>query len=133
MAKRDATDHLRFSPIQTDFAQTVLVAENMPTDVSTAVLLENNVGYKESASVLRLFRYMGFPYTLLGFLGLLVPAFFRDFCYRIFAKNRGTIWKGVKRVTGIGNTKLTSYRGVILGLKEPIDPSWGFQEEQDKE
>jgi predicted DCC family thiol-disulfide oxidoreductase YuxK len=99
----------------------------MPTDVSTAVLIDEKGGHTESASVLLLFRYMGIPYVWLGFLALLVPAFIRDWAYRTFAKHWGTIWKGVKRVTGMGDTQLDKYRDRILGLEEPLDPKWGFE------
>ena len=73
---------------------------------------------------------MGFPYSFLGpLLLVLVPTALRDWGYRIFARNRGTIWKGVKRVTGLGDTNLSAYRDRIVGLKEQeggIPPSWGL-------
>lgn len=127
VSDRDKTDHMRFSPIQTKFAQAICEQYEMPTDLSTAVLIDEQGAYVESTSVLRIFLYMGFPYTLLGILGLLLPTFIRDFGYRLFARNRGAIWRAVKRITGIGDTELDDYRDRILGLKEPIDPGWGFE------
>lgn len=132
VCSRDATDHFRFSPIQTKFATDMCKRYQMPTDISTAVLIDDKGGHIESDSVLRLFTYMGFPFTWLGFLALLIPAFIRNFGYRLFARNRGTIWKGVKRVTGMGDTQLEEYRDRIIGLEEPIDPNWGFETKKQK-
>jgi predicted DCC family thiol-disulfide oxidoreductase YuxK len=143
VSDRDHADRVRFSPIQTKFALDTLNAHNhnnnngnninMPTDVSTAVLIdENGRSHAHSSSVLILFRYMGIPYIWIGFVALLIPVFIRDGTYRIFAKNRGAIWKGVKRVTGMGDTQLDGYRDRILGLEEPIDPKWGFDTKKER-
>ena len=124
---------LRFCPIQTTLGQDLLVRYNMPTDVSTAVLLDKKkqVAYQNSDSVLRLFPYLGFPYSWLGpFLITMVPQRLRDFGYHLFARNRGQIWKGVKRITGMGDTKMTPYRSKVLGLDNMTiskQPGWGFE------
>mmetsp|Transcript_28026 Transcript_28026/g.39478 ORF Transcript_28026/g.39478 Transcript_28026/m.39478 type:complete len:86 (-) Transcript_28026:289-546(-) len=74
-----------------------------------------------------MFPYMGFPYRIIGPLALLlIPPFIRNFGYRIFARNRGKIWIWIKKFTGIGDIKLDYFKDRILGLKEPIDPGWGF-------
>jgi predicted DCC family thiol-disulfide oxidoreductase YuxK len=129
---RDMTDHIRFSPIQTKFALDICKIYSMPTDASTAVLIDEKGGHTQSSSVLFMFRYMGIPYIWLGFLALLVPVFIRDYAYRTFAQNRGAIWKGVKRVTGRGDTQLDGYRDRILGLEDPIDPKWGFDTKKEQ-
>ena len=136
VAERDRNDNVRFSPLQTIFAQTICKKLNLLTDVSTAVLVETKDGYRcgytHSTAVLRLFRHMGFPYSALGRILQCIPVAIRDFGYKLFAKNRGTIWKGVKRVTGIGDTMLNKYRDRIVGLDaedDPqchIDPGWGL-------
>lgn len=123
-------DHVRFSPLQTTFAKNACNERNLPTDVSTAVLIDKEGGHTHSTAVLRLFRHMGLPYTLLGRILLFIPAIIRDFGYRLFAKNRGTIWKGVKKMTGMGDTILDEYRDRIVGLEEPLDPGWGFSSDQ---
>lgn len=90
-------------------------------------------GYTHSTSVLRLFRYMGVPYAVLGFVLLLIPAVIRDLGYSLFAKNRGKIWKGVKKVTGMGDTMLIEFRDRVVGLEEPLDPGWGFGDDKKEE
>lgn len=127
MIKNDFTDHFRWSPLQTDFAQKLLKEYGMPTDISTAVLIDEAGPHKESSSILRLMRYMGTAYAILGRLGLLVPPPIRDAAYRAFAANRGAIWKRVRQVTGYGDTFFQEDRDRILGLVEPLDPSWGFE------
>jgi DCC1-like thiol-disulfide oxidoreductase len=106
-------------------------------DLSTAVLLEKDQVYTHSAAILGLFPHMGFPYSIMGpFLLAAIPKCVRDFAYCVFARHRGTIWKCVKRVTGIGaapNTVLYNYRDRILGLEneKTIPASWGFQPPED--
>ena len=104
----------------------------MPSDLSTAVLFDERGAHRDSSAVLGLFPHMGMPYSALGFLAMCVPACIRDWAYQSFARRRGTIWKQVKRVTGLGNTQLAEYRDHILGLEEPIDPGWGFGTSNDE-
>ena len=105
----------------------MLESRGLPTDVSTAALIDADGGsYTHSTSVLKLFQFMGFPYTFLGALLLLIPACLRDAGYRLFANHRGTIWKRVKRAFGMGDTYLVEHRDKMVGLVEPLDPGWGF-------
>ena len=101
----------------------------MPVDVSTGVLIDEHGGHAASAAILRQFEFMGLPWTVLGPLGLLVPQTIRDGAYYAFARNRGTIWKQVKKTFGIGDTALDSCRDRILGLGlggGPMPDGWGF-------
>ena len=101
----------------------------LPTDVSTAVLIDEEGGHTESTSILRMFAHMGFPYSALGRIATAVPPVIRDNAYRAFAINRGTIWKLVKKVSGMGDTKLEAYnKDRVVGLKEPLNPGWGFEQ-----
>ena len=121
---------MRFSPIQTKFAQELCVEYAMPNDLSTAVLIDEHGAYKESTAILRIFPHLNFPYNIIGQIGLLIPEPIRDAGYNLFAQNRGAIWKYVKKVTGIGNPSLQGYRSRMLGLEEedhPLDPGWGFK------
>lgn len=104
----------------------------MPQDVSTAVLIDERGGHTHSTAVLRLFLHLGSFYRYLGLLALMVPRFIRDAGYTAFAINRGRIWKIAKRITGMGDTSMEQYRGCILGLVEPIDPDWGFDQTTSK-
>mmetsp|Transcript_43545 Transcript_43545/g.64615 ORF Transcript_43545/g.64615 Transcript_43545/m.64615 type:complete len:109 (-) Transcript_43545:201-527(-) len=104
----------------------------MEVDLSTGILIDKDGIHRDSDSILLMMPFLSFPWNILGMLALLVPVFIRDFCYKIFARNRGDIWKGVKKVTGMGDTMMHEYRGSILGLpeKEPMPPSWGFGDQE---
>ena len=98
----------------------------MPSDLSTAVLFDEDGVHKNSTAVLGLFPFLGFPYSLLGRVAMCIPGFIRDWAYQSFARRRGAIWKQVKRVTGLGNTELVAYKDRIIGIEEPTDPGWGL-------
>mmetsp|Transcript_4235 Transcript_4235/g.9229 ORF Transcript_4235/g.9229 Transcript_4235/m.9229 type:complete len:83 (+) Transcript_4235:348-596(+) len=77
------------------------------------------------------YPYLGFPYFVLGLLVLfLVPRVVRDLGYRLFARNRGKIWKVFKKVTGLGDTTMHPYRDCVVGLvdEKVLPESWGFSE-----
>lgn len=130
MLERDATDHFRFAPIQTKLARDLCQLYDMPFDLSTAVLVDAEGGHVRSDAVLRMLPYLRFPYPWIGLFALwLVPRFVRDLGYNAFARYRASIWKAVKGLTGMtGDTRMEPYRDRILGLEEPLDPSWGFQD-----
>jgi len=125
---RDTTDHFRFAPIQTKLAQKLCQDYDAPSDVSTAVLIDEQGKHTHSTAVLRLLLRLGALYKYLSLLALWgVPRFLRDAAYSAVAAHRGRIWTAVKKVTGMGDTSMVKYRGRILGLEEPADPSWGFE------
>lgn len=131
---RDSDNHVCFCPLQTTLGQKLCSEHGAPTDVSTAVLIDEAGVHTESTAVLRLFPSMGFPWTVLGPVGLCVPECIRNGAYRLFAKNRGSIWRGVKRVMGWGDVDLSAYRDRIAGLDDnvgPLDPLWGVGNEEE--
>mmetsp|Transcript_20121 Transcript_20121/g.43382 ORF Transcript_20121/g.43382 Transcript_20121/m.43382 type:complete len:144 (-) Transcript_20121:188-619(-) len=121
---------MRFSPLQTKYAQDLCAENNMPADLSTGILLDEAGAHRDSTAILRILPHLGTLYAVLGFVALyLVPRMIADFCYRAFARNRGTIWKQVKKVTGMGDTMMDPYREMVLGLEPNVEenfPGWGF-------
>lgn len=130
--ERDVADHVRFCPLQSALGQKLLAEHEAPVDCSTAVLIDSDGVHTESAAILRLFPWMGFPWNVVGPMGLLVPSVIRNCAYRAFARNRGRIWISVKRALGLGDTMLEAHRDKMLGLEEPIPPEWGFVREEDE-
>lgn len=54
---------------------------------NTMYLKHNGKLYKKSTAILKTFSILKFPYSLLG-IGLIIPVFFRDYLYFLFAKKR---------------------------------------------
>ena len=103
-----------------------------PGDVSTAVLIDEVGAHVSSTAILRLLRWMGFPFNALGWAALLLPRALRDGLYSVFARNRGAIWAVVRRCTGWGETRLEPYRDRVLGVDGPVPQSWGFRDDDDE-
>lgn len=157
---RDHTDHVRFAPLQTDYSAALCQELQLPIDLSTAYYITTTHGdshpasteeeddgssgranqhstivvvHQHSSSILYMFAHMGFPYDRLRPLLLGIPLVVRDGCYGIFARNRGSIWKIVKRVTGMGDTQMDAVRGKLVGLpekEEDIPFDWGLQDRE---
>mmetsp|Transcript_44503 Transcript_44503/g.88931 ORF Transcript_44503/g.88931 Transcript_44503/m.88931 type:complete len:158 (-) Transcript_44503:209-682(-) len=126
--ERDVAGHICFCPLQSDVGQKILTEHGAPIDCSTAVLIDEYGVHTESSAILRMFPSMGFPYNVIGPVALLVPSPVRNFCYRLFAKHRGTIWKGVKKLFGMDDTKLAEHKDKVIpgALMEPVPEGWGF-------
>lgn len=146
VAFRDHCDHIRFSPLQTAFSQELCESLNLEAkDLSSAYFIAfvDSGDDKElqvhqfSSSILYMFAHMGFPFDFfLPFL-LWIPLFIRDTGYRMFARNRGTIWKAVKRCSGLGDTHMATVRDKLVGLGdddanvECFPESWGLSRNND--
>jgi len=127
--ERDSTDHLRFAPLQAPLAERLCSEYGMPCDLSTGILIDETGPYRDSTAILRMLLVLSFPWPWIGQLALWVPKFIRDAAYQMFARNRGTIWKNVKLVTGMGDTMMEQYMTTVLGLEEvskPLPSGWGF-------
>ena len=101
----------------------------MPCDISTGILIDETGSHRDSTGILRMLLFLSFPWPWIGQLALWVPALIRDAAYQLFARNRGTIWKQIKKVTGMGDTMMQRYEPVVLGLDEvskPLPKSFGF-------
>lgn len=93
--KRDKEGKVMFTANQHGPGQEILKKFNKPVDdVDTFYLLENGKIYDRSSAVLRVSKYMNFPWNL-GVIFLIVPKFIRDFVYKFVAKNRYK-WFGKK-------------------------------------
>jgi predicted DCC family thiol-disulfide oxidoreductase YuxK len=131
VADRDSTDHMRFTPLQTEFAEDLCERDEKVRALTavSAVLIDEEGYHVESDAILRISRYLDFPFNVGGLAGLRLPRIVRNPAYRTFAKNRGTVSKGIKRVIRRGeDTYMEEYRDRILGLEEPLEPSWGFKQ-----
>jgi len=88
--KKDKKKHFRFASLQSDAAKKLLLHannKNILNNLKSIVLISNNKVYTKSTAVLKIGKYLKFPYNL-SYLLLIVPRFFRDFIYDYISKNR---------------------------------------------
>lgn len=84
---RDKTKALRFAPLQGETAKGLLPS-NDRVALESILFLENGILHRESAAILRIASYWGFPWSVAARVALIVPAFLRDGIYRWIARNR---------------------------------------------
>ncbi len=79
---------LKFASLQSETAKALLKPFGFPVeDLSTIVFLWNGTLYTKSGAVLRISRFLRFPWNLVCVF-LIVPPFLRNLAYRIIAANR---------------------------------------------
>lgn len=86
--RRDPPARVRFASLQSDVARRLL--KDCPRDVwqqDSIVLIERGQCYMASDAVLRISRYLRWPWPILRGL-LLVPRPVRDAAYRVIARHR---------------------------------------------
>jgi predicted DCC family thiol-disulfide oxidoreductase YuxK len=84
---RDKNHVFRFASLQSETGQKLLSEHHLPAEISTVVVIENDVAYTRSTGALKLTRYLTklWPLAQMFFI---VPRFIRDGIYEIIAKNR---------------------------------------------
>ena len=92
--KRDRTALYKFTAIQSDAGQEIITKLNVPPDIDSLILVENDNCYYQSSAALRISKNLHGGWNLLYFL-LIVPKPIRDYVYGIVAKNRYK-WFGKK-------------------------------------
>lgn len=94
---RDPRAVFRFAPLQGEDAARALTAAGvdaaaMQRDLDTVVLLEDGGVHVRSTAALRVARRLAWPWPLLYYAFILVPAPLRDLAYRLVARNRYRWW-----------------------------------------
>lgn len=92
--KRDPTGHFKFASIQSDIGKKMLNQFNVPEDMNSFILIDNNKCYYKSSAALQICRNLKGLWKTPYFL-LIVPSPIRDFFYGIIANNRYK-WFGKK-------------------------------------
>lgn len=88
----DKRGTIRIGAVQSEGGRALLTFAGLdPDDIDTMLFVERGVPYARSSAVLRAVRYFRFPWPLLS-VGLLVPAFLRDWVYDRIAKNRYSLF-----------------------------------------
>lgn len=85
--RNDPEKRFNFAALQSEAGQELRAKYGIGDDVDSIVLIENGKAYTHSTAGLRIAKTLGGIWAL-GYIGIIVPAFLRDFLYRGFAKNR---------------------------------------------
>lgn len=95
LLKHNKTQSLKFTPLQSKFAQDELEKFGIDnSDLESILFLKNGQIYSESTAAIYLAQELSFPSRLLAAFWI-VPRFIRDWVYRIIATNRYS-WFGKK-------------------------------------
>ncbi len=88
LIKRDTKGVLKFSSLQSDFAQKLLQEKGLSTNnFSTFIYLHDGAIYQKSDAALLLLDSFSLPWRLLK-VGYLLPKKFRNYLYDLIASNR---------------------------------------------
>lgn len=92
--KRDPTGYYKFTSLQSELGQNLLKQFNVPEDIDSFILIDNNKFYEKSSAALRVCKHLNGIWKF-GYLFLIVPRPIRNYFYEIVAKNRYK-WFGKK-------------------------------------
>ena len=106
--QREKEPVFRFASIQSEAGQKLLEWSGLPRDFNQAVvLIDQGTIYLGSTAALRIGQTLKFPWSILCYAGLLVPAFARDWVYKQIALNRYQ-WFGKRDVCTAPTASLKS-------------------------
>jgi predicted DCC family thiol-disulfide oxidoreductase YuxK len=92
--ERDPNETFHFASLQSEAGQELLKKYNVPKDMDSMILIENDKVYYKSAAALRISRHLKGAWKLLYAL-IIVPAPIRNVVYDLIARNRFK-WFGQK-------------------------------------
>jgi predicted DCC family thiol-disulfide oxidoreductase YuxK len=87
----DHKQQLHFAPQQADYVQHGLTYWDIPADLGSIIVVDQQKAYFRSGAVLMLGIRLGGLFRILAFLGFVIPRPLRDFLYDLIAKNRHRI------------------------------------------
>lgn len=85
LLKKDKKKRLFFAPLGGKTFQAVSIQQ--PINEASVVFFKEGELFTKSTAVLKIASHLPFPWPLFGLL-LLIPAFVRDYFYRLIGKNR---------------------------------------------
>ena len=106
--KHEKSALFHFASIQSDTGQELLKWCGLPEDFSDAVIyVENGRIHQGSTAALKIGQSLKFPWSMMSFLGLLIPKFFRDWVYRQIGTHRYQ-WFGKRDVCMVPTKELSA-------------------------
>ena len=85
--RHDRERRFKFAPLQSEIGQELRAKYEIAEDVDSIVLIEDDEAFTNSTAGLRIAKGLG-GIWLVAYVFIIVPAFIRDFFYRLFAKYR---------------------------------------------
>ncbi len=85
--RHDDEKRFKFAPLQSEIGREMQAKYGIGEDVDTIILVEDGRAFTLSTAGLRVAKGLG-GFWSLAYAFIIIPAFIRDFCYRLFAKNR---------------------------------------------
>ena len=85
--RHDSEKKFKFAALQSEIGLEMRTKYNIPEDVDSIILIENDKTYMHSTAGLRIWKGLGGIWSL-AYVFIIVPAFIRDFFYKLFAKYR---------------------------------------------
>ena len=85
--RHDHEKKFKFAPLQSDKGKALCEKYAIDKDVDSIVLIENDQAFTHSTAALRIARNLGGMYSP-SYVLILIPAFVRDWAYKLFAKYR---------------------------------------------
>jgi len=87
--EREKQPRFTFASIQSEAGKELLKRCGLPADYSQAVvLIDNGRIYFGSTAALKIGQYLKFPWSILSYIGLVIPKIMRDWAYSQIAKYR---------------------------------------------
>src|SRR5437660_854541 len=85
--RHDHRGRFKFAPLQSDVGQELRAKHSISDDVDSIVLVEDERIFMHSTAALRIARGLGGLWSA-AYIFIIVPAFIRDWFYKMFAKYR---------------------------------------------
>lgn len=85
--RQDTGGRFKFAPLQSEIGQKLQAQYTIDKDLDSIVLIEDGRAYTHSTAGLRVAKGLGGIWSL-AYIFIIVPAFIRDFFYRLFARYR---------------------------------------------
>lgn len=85
--KHDNESYYRFASLQSHFGQTLLPKYNLPTNINSVVVIENDIAYTQSDAPIQVCKHLKGIWKMF-YTFRFVPSFIRNYVYRIIANQR---------------------------------------------
>ena len=84
--------NLRFAPLQSDEGKRLLDEHELPHDIQSVVLVESGTPFVRSTAIIRIFKRMPAPWSLLYYPAIIVFQPIRDAVYDLVAATRFSLF-----------------------------------------